>query len=99
MSWMDKRRQIREDMAEVFSSYTSISRDNFLSRFYDPGDPPTIGDFDNHFIPDRSTEEQILSALARELSLDEEKVESHYHREETFPQFGEHLLRIGAYPV
>lgn len=97
MSWIEKRKRIREDIAEAISSYTGISRERFLSRFFDSANPPTIGDFSSHYLPEKKTRQQILSALADKTSLDVDKVESHYHRKETFSQFGEHLLRVGAY--
>jgi hypothetical protein len=97
MTWIGKRKKIREDIAEAFSSYTGISRERFLSRFFDSENPPTIGDFSSHYLPGKKTRYQILSTLAGKISLDVDKVENHYHRKETFPQFGEHLLRVGAY--
>jgi hypothetical protein len=97
MDWREKRSRIRGDMADVFSERTGIAREDFLEIFYDAGTPPPIGDFSAQYIADEEVLGQIFSALASSTVLPEERVADHYHPEESFQQFAEHLLRAGAY--
>ena len=97
LSWLEKRKKMRLDIAAAFSRRTGISEQSFLAVFYDPTEPATIGDFDSQYIPDESVLGEIVEALGDSIGLDPERIKSHYHREESFRHFGEHLLRAGAY--
>lgn len=97
LSYLEKRGKMRLDIAGAFSERTSISGRDFLRVFYDAVPPPPIGDFCTQYIADDIALDEIFSALGVRLGLDAARIESHYHREESFPQFGEHLLRSGAY--
>ena len=97
MDWSKKRSSIRGDIADVFSERTGIAREAFLDVFYDAVAPPPIGDFSAQYIADEEALGQIFSALASSTGLPDERVADHYHPEESFPQFAEHLLRAGAY--
>jgi len=97
MDWREKRTRIRDDMAGAFSERSGVAREDFIETFYDAEHPPTIGDFSAQYIADEKALEQILSAIAEATGLPESRVSEHYHPEESFPQFAEHLLRAGAY--
>jgi hypothetical protein len=97
MSWLEKRRRVRADIARVFSARTSISEADFLLIFYDPDVPPPISDFNNQYVASSDLLDEIYSELGGAIGLEPEKVKAHYHRKESFAQFGEHLLQAGAY--
>lgn len=84
-------------MADVFSERSGISREEFLEIFYDAETPPPIGDFSAQYIADEDVLEAVFSEIANLTGLDGSKAKGHYHPEETFPQYAEHLLRAGAY--
>jgi hypothetical protein len=88
---------MRLDVAKSFSARSGIGAADFLRVFYDPLFPPLIGDFDSQYIPDANTLEEILSELGESTGLAAALVRSYFSRRETFAQFGEHLLRAGAY--
>ena len=97
MDWRGRRSRIRTDVAESFSKRTGIALKDFLELFYDAAAPPPIGDFTAQYIADEQVLQEIFSSIAALTGLDKAKVEGHYHPEESFPQFAEHLLRAGAY--
>jgi hypothetical protein len=97
MKWSEKRERVRLDIAKAFSGRSGISEEDFLEVFYDSVPPPPIGDFNSQYVADEETLGEILAALSTYTGLDATKVEDHYDREESFPQFAEHLLRAGAY--
>ena len=97
MGWREKRERIRLDVARAFSDRTGIDSDDFRRVFYDAVPPPPIGDFNSQYLADEETLREILSEIADWTGLDLSKIEGHYHPEESFPQFAEHLLRCGAY--
>jgi hypothetical protein len=97
MQWHEKRRRIRLDIAAAFSARSGIGEEDFFGIFYDAVPPPPIGDFDSQYLADEETLEEILAALSASIGLDVASIERHYDREESFPQFAEHLLRAGAY--
>jgi hypothetical protein len=97
MEWREKRERMRLDVARAFSDRSGISLDDFLRIFYDAVPPPSIGDFNSQYLADDETLTEILSDIAELTGLNVSKIENHYHSEESFPQFAEHLLRAGAY--
>jgi hypothetical protein len=97
MGWHEKRERIRLDVARAFSERSGIAREDFLRIFYDAVPPPPIGDFNSQYLADEETLGEIFSEIAELTGLDVSKVEGHYHPEESFPQFAEHLLRADAY--
>ncbi len=97
MNWRDKQSRIRIDVTAAFSERSGISKEDFLKIFFDAKPPPPIGDFSAQYIADEEVLEQILSRIAELTGLDRARVKGHYHSEESFPQFAEHLLRAGAY--
>jgi hypothetical protein len=97
LSWLEKRKKMRGDIAEAFASRTGTGVDSFLEVFYDSPSPPAIGEFIGHYIPDADTLVEILNTLSKKTGLTFRKIRNHLHREESFAQFGEHLLRAGAY--
>lgn len=97
LSWLEKRKMMRRDIADAFSDRTGIGKDDFLEIFFDSTSPPPIGDFNSQYVADSASLEEIFSALGDLIGVGSGKIKSHYHREESFPQFGEHLLRAGAY--
>jgi hypothetical protein len=88
---------MRLDLSLAFSDRSGIGQEDFLRTFYDSVPPPQIGDFNSQYLADDETLREILSEIAYRTGLEVSRVESHYHAEESFPQFGEHLLRAGAY--
>ncbi len=96
-TWLEKRIRIRLDIATAFSGFTGISEIDFLAVFYDPPSPPPIGDFNSRYIPSDDTLDDIFSRLEEQTGLDRERIESHFKRNESFMQYGERLLRSGAY--
>ncbi len=96
-SWLEQRRMILRDIAAVFSERTGISEHDFISIFYDSPSPPPIGDFNSQYIPESSLLDEVFTALGDRTGLESEKIRSHFDTGETFAQFGEHLLRAGAY--
>jgi hypothetical protein len=88
---------MRLDMARAFSGRSGISAEDFVRIFYDPASPPLIGDFDSEYISDGAVLEEILADLSEATGLGIDRIKSHFSRTETFAQFGEHLLRAGAY--
>jgi hypothetical protein len=97
MKWRDRRERIRIDIARAFSDRSGIDENDFLEIFYDSLPPPPIGDFDSQYLADEETLDEILSALSASIGLEVSRISGHYDREESFPQFAEHLLRAGAY--
>ena len=97
LSWLDKRKKIRADVAGAFASRSGTGVDAFLEVFYDSPAPPSIGEYLGHYIPDSDTLLEILKELAKKTGLTPKKIRTHFHRKESFAQFGEHLLRAGAY--
>ena len=95
--WLTSRKRMRLDIARAFSRRTGISEADFTRAFYDPADPPLIGDFDGEYIPDEAVLEEILRELHEATGLGMPLIRSYFSRKETFAQFGEHLLRAGAY--
>jgi hypothetical protein len=95
--WLKKRGLMRRDMARAFSARSGICSEDFLRIFYDPIFPPLVGDFDTEYIPDASVVDEILADLGRSTGLALSVVKSYFTRSESFAQFGEHLLRAGAY--
>ncbi len=95
--WLKKRALMRLDLARAFASRSSISVEDFLRDFYDPLVPPLVGDFDAEYLPDAAVVEEILADIAGSTGLAISLVKTYWTRMETFPQFGEHLLRAGAY--
>lgn len=96
-SWIEKRKRIRLDIAKAFASRSSIGEKEFLATFYDAKPPPPIGDFNSQYLSDAAVREEIFTALGEAIGLKSTKMEYHYRKEESFAQFGEHLLRVGAY--
>ncbi|MBD3179204.1 MAG: hypothetical protein GF417_06210 [Candidatus Latescibacteria bacterium] len=96
-SWLEKREKIRGDIAESFSLKSGISVEDFRSIFLGEVTTPPIIDFNTQYLGDISILGEIFSALSERTGLEEKRIKSHYHREETFAQFAEHLLRAGAY--
>ena len=96
-SWLGNRKRMRLDIAKEFSARSGVSAADFVRLFYDPVFPPLIGDFDSQYISDGGVLEEILSALGQATGLATVKIRSYFSRNETFAQFGEHLLRAGAY--
>lgn len=96
-SWLRKRNRIRREIAKAFSERCGIGFEDFLRIFYDSQAPQPISDFNSQYVPDGATLDAILAGLAESISIEPVKVRSHYKKEESFPQFGEHLLRAGAY--
>ena len=97
MKWHDRRERIRLDIARVFSDRSGIAEDDFLEIFYNSVPPPPIGDFNSQYLADEETLGEVFSALSASIGLEVSKISGHYDREESFPQFAEHLLRAGAY--
>ena len=97
MKWHDRRDRIKLDIARAFSDRSGIDDADFLEIFYDSVPPPPIGDFNSQYLADEETLDEILSALSASIGLEVSKISGHYDREESFPQFAEHLLRAGAY--
>jgi len=88
---------MRLDLARAFSGRSGIGREDFLRVFYDAVPPPPIGDFNSQYLADDETLGEILSEISDLTGLELSRIEGHYHAEESFPQFAEHLLRSGAY--
>ena len=97
MDWLQKRSRIRLDVADAFSERSGIAREEFLEVFYDSEVPPPIGDFTAQYIADEEGLEAIFHEIADRTGLAADRVRGHYHPEESFPQYAEHLLRAGAY--
>mgnify|MGYP006285365503 FL=1 len=98
MSWSEKREMIEGDMADSFCGKAAgISREDFIDIFLASGPAPPIADFNIQYLGDETVLEKIFAELSDRTGLKESRIEDHYHREETFAQFGEHLLRAGAY--
>lgn len=95
-SWIEKRKGIRLDITDAFSSRTGISAEDFQRIFYDPDSPAPIGDFNSQYLPSEAVLTEIFEALGNSTGIEPARIASYYHREETFPQFGERLLRAGA---
>ena len=96
-SWLALRKRMRLDIAKAFSARSGADSQDFLRIFYDPLTPPLIGDFDSQYISDEAVLQEILSALSEATGPKLSLVRSYFSRTETFAQFGEHLLRAGAY--
>ncbi|MDD3643192.1 MAG: hypothetical protein PHQ19_07020 [Candidatus Krumholzibacteria bacterium] len=96
MRWTERRRRIYRMIAEAFSARTSISTDDFTAIYLEPGSPPSIGDFEAQYVPDRETLETILEGLGEACGAGAEKAAAHYDRRESFVRYAEHLLRSGA---
>lgn len=96
MRWTERRRTICRMIAEAFSARTAISADDFTEIYIDREEPPSIGDFEAQYVPDRETLDEILDALGEACGAGAEKAAAHYDRRESFAQFAEHLLRSGA---
>lgn len=95
--WIEKRRRIRLDIARSFSGRSAISFQGFLGAFYDAPVLPAIREFHVRYIPDADTLTEILSCVARATGLRAAAVASLFSGNDTFPRFGERLLRAGAY--
>ncbi|RJR29834.1 MAG: hypothetical protein C4574_03005 [Candidatus Latescibacterota bacterium] len=95
--WIDKRKRIRLDIAREFSGRSGISAGVFLRSFYDASILPSIREFQIRFVPDAGTLDEIFAALGAATGLAAKAVASHFSGRDTFPQFGERLLRAGAY--
>jgi hypothetical protein len=95
--WLRKRTLMRLEIARAFSARSGITAKDFLRIFYDPPFPPLIGDFDAEYLSDAAVVDEILSDMGRSTGLKIALVRSYFSRTETFAQFGEHLLRAGAY--
>ena len=95
--WLEKRRRIRADLAVAFSARTAVSRLAFLRVFYDASALPTIREFRDRYIPDAATLEEILASIAARTGLAAGAARRHLSGGDTFPRFGERLLRAGAY--
>ena len=95
MSWTESRKRIYGEIAEAFASRTGISRDDFLEIYIEREGPPPIGDFEAQYVPDGETLDDILEALGESTGVGG-KAAAHYDRRESFVQFAEHLLRVGA---
>jgi hypothetical protein len=95
--WLQNRKRMRLDITKAFSGRTGIGAGEFARIFYDPDLPPLIGDFDGEYISDCNVLEEILSEMSKATGLPIALVRSYFSRKETFAQFGEHLLRAGAY--
>ncbi len=96
-TWYDERKRIQSDIAREVSSKTSISEERFREVYLDENEPRSIGDFNKKYLPDERTLGEIFAGLSKATGLAEKKIESHYDAGESFAQFGEHLLRSGAY--
>jgi hypothetical protein len=96
-SWLANRKRMRLDIAKAFSARSGISARDFLKEFYDSTPAPLIGDFDAEYVPDEAALGEMLSAVSEATGLKLSLVRSYFSRTETFAQFGEHLLRAGAY--
>ncbi|MBN1165325.1 MAG: hypothetical protein JXB45_12150 [Candidatus Krumholzibacteriota bacterium] len=88
---------IRRDITRVFSRHTGIGETDFTRLYLESSPPCPIGDFNLQYVAGPDTLEEIFGGLAELTGLPPDKIKSHYHREESFAQFGEHLLRAGAY--
>ena len=97
LSWRDKRIQIRSDLADCFTKRTGIDKKDFLKLFFSITAPYSIGDFNSQYLAGEKQLDEIFETLAARTGVNSEKINSHYDRAETFVQFGEHLLRSGAY--
>ncbi|MDD4857407.1 MAG: hypothetical protein PHD74_04785 [Candidatus Krumholzibacteria bacterium] len=95
--WLENRKRMRLDIIKAFSAKTGIGAEDFARIFYDPAFPPLIGDFDGEYISDADVLDETLSEMSRSTVLPIGIVRSYFSRKETFAQFGEHLLRAGAY--
>jgi len=96
-SWLDKRESIINDIAGCFAGKSGISVKDFRDVFLVPGSASPIMDFNTQYLGDEAVLKEIFDELSDRTGLDTSRIEDHYHREETFAQFGEHLLRAGAY--
>jgi hypothetical protein len=96
MTWKGRREWIYGEIAEAFASRTGIGMVDFLKIYIEGDEPPSVGDFETQYIPDRETLDDILDALG-EATGTGSKARSHYDRRESFVQFAEHLLRAGAH--
>ena len=97
LSWREKRIRIESDLTDCFTSRTGIGKRDFLRIFFHIISPSPIGDFNSQYLAGGKQLEEIFIELAGKTGLNEKKIDSHYDRNETFSQFGEHLLRSGAY--
>ena len=95
--WIEKRKRIRLDLAREFSNRSGIAADAFLRSFYDAPSLPSIREFQIRFVPDAGTLEEIIAAVGAATGLAGKAVKTHFSGRDTFPQFGERLLRAGAY--
>lgn len=97
LSWREKRMRIESDLTDCFPGMTGIGKKDFSRIFFHITSPSPIGDFNSQYLAGEKQLEEIFIELAEKIGLNKEKVASHYDRNETFSQFGEHLLRSGAY--
>jgi hypothetical protein len=95
--WIEKRRRIRLDLAREFSARAAIAAACFLRSFYDAAALPSIREFQVRYVPDAGTLDEILAAVASRAGLSSKTVKAHFSGNDTFPSFGERLLRAGAY--
>ncbi len=95
--WLEKRKRIRADLSREFSARAAIGPADFLRSFYDAPAPPCMHEFRSRYIPDAGTLDEILAAIASRTGLAARAVEARFSGTDTFPQFGERLLRSGAY--
>lgn len=81
-------------IAEAFAARTAISREDFSRIYLEAADPPSIGDFETQYIPDRETLSGIFEILGRSSGVGADKAATHYDRRKSFTQYAEHLLRV-----
>lgn len=96
-SWREKRAKIKADIIECFAARAGITAENFMEVFFSRESPARIGDFNIEYLGGEENLEDIFSLLSARTGIDTSRMENHYHRDETLAQFGEHLLRAGAY--
>jgi hypothetical protein len=97
ISWREKRIRIESDLADCFANRSSIGEKDFIRIFFYRTSSPSIGDFNSQYLADDKQLDEIFADIAKRTGLEKKKIDSHYDRNETFTQFGEHLLRSGAY--
>lgn len=96
-TWLEKRRRAREGIVAAIVARTGVTRQAFVTVFWDAEAPPTIGEFESAYMPDAETRSEIRRAIAAEAGLDSGDVERCWKRLERFPVFAERLLRAGGW--
>jgi hypothetical protein len=97
MSELEKRKRIKGDLAEVIGKRTSISITEVLENFYETDSPMTIDEFVDMYAAGPDTLEDIFSDLSDATGLGVSTIRAKFRLAKTFRQFGEHLVRAGAY--